>query len=225
MGNDASKPSNRMAVTALAHMMKITKSQLIALRDRCLSDSEKDVHSPSGYRLTKAKFLVAMTDMNVTIEPDYKVLENLFVMWDRTGVDWVDPLEFFAGISPLASVMDVDTKLKFSLEVYDHQKSGRMSREDLITVLGAINKMASYFGDAVLHKYQVALIADDLFAEDEIVENDNTIVYWDKVSRITDHQSVAEFSAGVGTARYGTEQRESINGDSTLESSKVDLVS
>mmetsp|Transcript_21385 Transcript_21385/g.37750 ORF Transcript_21385/g.37750 Transcript_21385/m.37750 type:complete len:157 (-) Transcript_21385:405-875(-) len=152
MGNDTSKPSNRMAVLALAHMMRITKPQLLALRDRCLSASEtgQDVHSPSGYRLTRANFVDAMADMNVAIEPDYNVLEKLFVMWDRNGVDWVDPLVFFTGISPLASVMDVATKLKFSLEVYDYKRSGRITREDLVTVLDG-----EYI---VQHKYSYTIL-------------------------------------------------------------------
>ena len=44
-------------------------------------------------------------------------------------------LEFFAGIAQLASVMDIDTKLQFSLEVYDYKNNGRVSRKDLVTVL------------------------------------------------------------------------------------------
>lgn len=208
MGNDTSKPSDRMAVLALSHMMRITKPQLLALRDRCLSDSEtgQDVQSPSGYRLTRASFLDAMTDMNVAIEPDYNVLEKLFVMWDRNGVDWVDPLVFFSGISPLASVMDVATKLKFSLEVYDYKRSGRITREDLVTVLDAINTTSSYFGDAVLQKTQVAVIVDDLFADERMIEDDNAIFYSEKIYEITNHPLVTEFTSGAGTARYGTAQ-------------------
>ena len=95
MGNEASKSSNnRMAVSAVAQMMRITKPQLLALRDKCLSvsDSGKDVHSSSGYHLTRLNFVNAMLDMNVANEPDHQILENLFVMWDSDGVDWVDPV-------------------------------------------------------------------------------------------------------------------------------------
>mmetsp|Transcript_988 Transcript_988/g.2069 ORF Transcript_988/g.2069 Transcript_988/m.2069 type:complete len:211 (-) Transcript_988:1167-1799(-) len=207
MGNDTSKPSSRMAISALSHMMRITKSQLLALRDKCLSVSEtgEDVHTKSGYRLTQAKFRDAMTDMNVAIEPDCQVLEKLFVMWDRNGENWVDPLEFFSGIGPLASVMDVGTKLTFSLELYDYNKTGRISREGLVTVLEAINATSSYFGDAVLQKTQVAVIADDIFADEGMLEDDNAIAYSDKVYKMTNHPLVAEFISGAGTSRYGTE--------------------
>ncbi|KAL7553564.1 hypothetical protein ACHAWF_016862 [Thalassiosira exigua] len=186
--------------------MRMTKPQLLSLRDKCLSISEtgEDVGTPSGYRLTRSKFLEAMTDMNVALEPDYQVLEKLFVMWDRNGVDWIDPVEFFASIGPLASVMDVPTKLKFSLEVYDYKKSGRISRNDLVTVLGAINATSSYFGDAVLQKNQVDIIADDLFADERMLEDDNAIAYPDKIYKISNHPLVEEFTSGAGTARYGT---------------------
>lgn len=114
-------------------------------------------------------------------------------------------LEFFAGIAPLASVMDVATKLKFSLEVYDYKKSGRISREELVTVLDAINTTSSYFGDAVLQKSQVAVIVDDLFAN-ELLEDDNAITYVDKVYKMTNHPLMAEFTSGAGQCRYGTAQ-------------------
>ena len=111
MGNDASKPSNRMAITALAHMMRITKPELVALRDQCIAVSQKkqakkDTSSSSSsssssvyYRLHRDKFLSSMKDMNVAMEPDYNVLNQLFVMWDRNGNGWVDPVSVLASVS------------------------------------------------------------------------------------------------------------------------------
>ena len=88
MGNETSKSpnSNRMAVSAVAHMMRITKAQLLALRDKCLFVS--DTEASSGcYRLTRLSFTNAMA-----YEPDYQIMEKLFVMWDIDGVGWVDPV-------------------------------------------------------------------------------------------------------------------------------------
>lgn len=94
MGNESSKSSNsnRMALSAVAQMMRITKPELLALRDKCLavSDFGNDVHTASGYRLTRLNFVNTMREMNVTYEPDYQILEKLFIMWDSEGVDWVD---------------------------------------------------------------------------------------------------------------------------------------
>jgi len=68
-------------------------------------------------------------------------------------------LEFFAGLGPLATVMDVATKLQFSLEVYDHKKSGRLSKDDLMTVLsGEYNALKTCFLYEISHdnmRYQL----------------------------------------------------------------------
>ena len=93
MGNDPSKPSSRMATSALAHIMRITKQQLLSLRDKCLSVSQTggDVQTASGYLLSRAQFMEAMTKANINLEPDYQILEKLFVMWDMEGVG-LDPV-------------------------------------------------------------------------------------------------------------------------------------
>jgi len=210
MGNDTSKPSNRMAISALAHMIQITKPQLIALRDKCISYSEtgNGVDTASGYQLRREKFLDAMQDMEVAMDPDYQILEKLFILWDRNGAGWIDPLEFLAGFAPLASVMDPQTKLEFALEVYDQYQSGRIESKDLVTVLGAINTTASYLGDAVLQKNQITAIVHELYKDERMLALDDGdgIAYSGKVHKITKHPFAAEFSSGAGSARYGTSQ-------------------
>ena len=88
-GNDPSKPSSsRMAISAIAHIMRITKSQLLELRDKCISLSEED--TDGQYQLKRSGFVFAMKDMNVADEPDYQILEKLFIMWDKDNKDSVD---------------------------------------------------------------------------------------------------------------------------------------
>ena len=70
----------------------------------------------------------------------------------------------------------------------------------------AINTTSSYFGDAVLQEAQVAVIVDDLFGDEQMIEDDNKIVYGEKVFKMTHHPLMAEFSSGAGTVRYGTVQ-------------------
>ena len=53
---------------------------------------------------------------------------------------------------------------------------------------------------------QVAVIVDDLFADETMIEDDNAIAYVEKVYKMTNHPMVAEFTTGAGTARYGTAQ-------------------
>lgn len=75
---------------------------------------------------------------------------------------------------------------------------------DLFIDLAAINSTSSYFGDAILQTNQVASIVDDLFADEQMLENDNTLAYKDKIHKMTNHSLVAEFTSGSGSARFGT---------------------
>ena len=206
MGNDTSKQSNhRMAISAMSHMMSITKPQLLFLRDKCIGVSLRDGSSTSsGYKLSRERFLQAMVDSSISMEPDYQVLEKLFTMWDKHGLGWVDTLSFFAGVSPLASIKDVDTKLQFAMEVYDHKKTGRVSRDSLVQILQAINETSSYFGDKVLQPKQIVMAVDDLFDGEKRLGDDDTIQYDVGVPKLAKHQFVVEFASGMGNTRYGT---------------------
>jgi len=205
MGNNASNNSDRMAISAMSHMMNITKPQLLQLRDNCISASIKDGSTPSGYKLRRENFLQAMRDSRISIEPDYQVLEKLFTMWDRNSYG-IDTLTFFAGISPLASIMDVNTKLQYAIEVYDYKKTGRVSRISLVRILQAINETSSYFGDKVLIPRQIVVIVDDLFDGENRLEDDDAIQYEGRVEKIACHPFVMEFSNNKGSSRYGNVQ-------------------
>lgn len=206
MGNENSTGSNRMAVSAMSHMMKLNKPQLLELRDRCLAAANYDggADSPSGHTLSRDLFLGALSELGIESEPDRQVLEKLFVMWDKRGLDRLDPVEFLTGVSPLSSVMDVATKLKFALEVFDYQSTGRINRGGLVAVLGGVNATASYLGDAVLTPDQVRVIVEDVFESAGSFEKTDTVTYSDKIHQMTVHPLVVEFASGAGTARHGT---------------------
>jgi hypothetical protein len=71
----------------------------------------------------------------------------------------------------------------------------------------AINKIASFFGDAVLHDLQVQAIIDDLFEEGrQVGEDEDAVVYADQIFKLSVHPLMIEFVSGQGTARYGTVQ-------------------
>lgn len=80
-----------MATSAIAHIMRITKPQLLELRDKCISLSEED--ADGQYQMKKSAFVFAMKEMNVADEPDYQILEKLFIMWDKEdSVDTVSSI-------------------------------------------------------------------------------------------------------------------------------------
>lgn len=90
MGNENSS-SNRMAISAMSHMMKINKRQLLVLRDHCVCISEKG-DTESGYQISRAKLLAATTTVNLVHSPDYEVLDKLLILWDKNGTDRIDPV-------------------------------------------------------------------------------------------------------------------------------------
>ncbi|EED94508.1 predicted protein [Thalassiosira pseudonana CCMP1335] len=106
----------------------------------------------------------------------------------------------------MASVMDVATKLRFALEVFDYKQTGRVSKKELQAVIGAINTTASYFGDAVLLDVQIEMIVDDLFEGEDMIEDGDEILYTDMIFKMTNNPLVIEFVSGAGTARHGTVQ-------------------
>eukprot|EP00804_Cyclotella_cryptica_P026643 CCRYP_019091-RA/>CCRYP_019091-RA protein AED:0.34 eAED:0.34 QI:127/1/1/1/0.5/0.66/3/1072/204 len=204
MGNEHSS-TNRMAISAMSHMMKINKRQLLVLRDHCVCISEKG-KTDSGYQISRSKLLASTTAVNLVHTPDYEVLEKLLILWDKNGTDRIDPLLFLAGVSPLASVMDVTTKLRFAFEVFDYKQTGTISRKNMESVLSAINKVSSFFGDAVLHEMQIGVITDDMFQVRTFGEDEDAVVYADKLFKMAVHPLTVEFVSGLGTARYGTVQ-------------------
>ena len=58
MGNQNSS-NNRMAISAMSHMMKLTRGKLLMLRDHCVNVSEKG-DTASGYEISRAKFMASM---------------------------------------------------------------------------------------------------------------------------------------------------------------------
>jgi len=102
MGNDNSnlngqkkndENSNRMAITAVAEMMKITGSQMKKLRDTVIKqiDSSFSPSRKQGQRnnvgvgsISRSDFQKAM--LQTAIVPlDYDILDNLFTMWMKKG--------------------------------------------------------------------------------------------------------------------------------------------
>ena len=90
MGNQNSS-GNRLAISAMAHMMKLTRGKLLLLRDHCIAGSDTG-DTVSGYEISRAKFLASMGVVKLPNEPDYEVLEKLLVLWDKNGTGRIDPV-------------------------------------------------------------------------------------------------------------------------------------
>ena len=178
--------------------MRVDKLQMMNLRDICLRYAVP-VSSGEGTELTinRENFHKAMSEVGID-ELDVDILDQLFTMWDKTGAGFVKVVLFLCGVSPLASTLDVITKMRFAMEMYDIKQTGRLSQLDLIMILGGINATASYFGDACITPSQIELVVEECF------QGKDEFYYRENIEYIATHPSIVQFSNGAGTMRYGT---------------------
>ena len=187
----------------MSNVLKMTKAQLLELRDASLvyastGSSDPSSGGPTSPMIYRRDFIIAMNEVGISAETDVDVLDKLFTMADRTGEDRVELMPFLVGLSPLASLKDVGTKLSFALELFDVDRTGYLTYDDLLDVLMAINATASYFGDTVLTPQQIDDIVGDIFES----VGSKRIAYSEHVDAIVTHPLVEQFIHGEGSARY-----------------------
>ncbi len=199
MGNGNSN-GQRMAISAMADMMAMTKGQLINIRDICLNLHTQTNQNNNNTKdrvptLSREKLREAMNGIHLEVN-DRDVLEQLFTMWDKFGDNKVNLLIFFASVSPLASTMDAETRLLFAFQVFDAESSGRMKKSDALKILNGINTTASYFGDAVLNTQLIDIIVNDIY------KDQSEIYYEEYMDLFASHPGVVQFVNAGGTMKH-----------------------
>lgn len=204
MGNSQPSGRNRMAITAMAELMKVTKVQLLDLREVCLSySSGPDRNNIHAFKMKRTDLLRAMDEVDIKDGRDFDVFDQLFTMWDKSGDDEVNTILFLASVSPLSSVMDTATKLEFALKMFDANETGRISHGGMMKLFDGINATASYFGDTVITPNQIEMMCQDIFHNPQTGVLEDTISYDMKIHYISFHPTTLQFSNGQGKMRYG----------------------
>jgi hypothetical protein len=195
MGNGISGP--RMAISAIAETLLITRPQMMELRNACLRLAKPNRDKTNaGPVITRVSFHKAMKEVALD-HVDIDVFDHLYTMWDTRGEGKINLLLFLSGISPLASTMDVATKLQFAIEIFDVHRTGRFKIDDAISILGGINATASYFGDCVITPHAIEVVVEDVF------DGQNEIYYMDHLNEFATHPAIIQFSIAAGNMRYG----------------------
>jgi len=166
-----------------------------------LRDQLKELAERHGNPLTisRSEMQEAIQAVGV-VESDAEVLDRLFTMFDKTGDDAIYFREFISGIAPLISA-DVKEKVDFALLMYDTVGTGKLRSDEVVKLLSAINRTASYFGDPCLTEQQVMDLVEDVFdSEDGKIKE---FLYQNYLNGIIDHPNFAIFVTGKGGARYG----------------------
>jgi len=186
-----------MAISAIAEMLTITRPQMMELRNACLRLAKPNRDKTnSGPVITKVSFHKAMEEVGLD-DVDFDVFDHLYTMWDLRGEGKINLLLFLSGISPLASTMDVATKLLFAIEIFDVHRTGRFKANDALSILGGINATASYFGDCVVTPHAIEIVVQDVF------DGQNEIYYIEYMNEFATHPAIIQFSIAAGNMRYG----------------------
>ncbi len=202
MGNLPSNQSgstSRMAISAMADMMKVDRTQFIYLRGTCLqrvlSTKRNSKRNKKQYDITREEFRNAMKEINLDMN-DFDVFDHLFTMHDKYGEERINLLLFLAGISPLASTLDTGTKLYFAFEVFDIDNSGCLKKIEAKKILNGINATASFFGDPVLTSNAIDVIIEDVYRDQ------TELFFHEYIDLFADHPAVVQFNSSGGTARF-----------------------
>lgn len=205
MGTGVSSP--RMAFSAVAELVKITRPEFYRLRNKCLDLTTRiSPHKPNDEKsliLSRSNFISAMQEMLME-RTDIDIFTSLFDMWDKSGSNGVDLLLFLSCIAPLASTLDIFTKLQFSFEVFDVHRTGRLMYNDAIQILEGINATASYFGDPVVEPRMIGMVVDDIY------QDQTELYYMEILDLVCEHEVVFQFANASGTMRFGGVQREAM---------------
>ena len=132
MGTSTSKTKadDRLAIECMAKYMSISKQQLIDLRNRCYMGMD------GKRKITRRAFNTNVQQCRIQEKPDAEVLDALFTMWDLHGEDRILCPPFILSLAPLACEdQDLESTLRFSLDIFERETKGVLSAERLVFIL------------------------------------------------------------------------------------------
>ena len=89
------------------------------------------------------------------------------------------------------------------MQMYDVDTTGTLKIDEIVKLLSAINRTASYFGDPCLTEQQVIDLTEESFNAEGGGVKGKDYAYSDYVNAILDHPNFIIFVTGKGEARYG----------------------
>ena len=226
MGNTLSEGASPMAISAMSNYTHCEKHELGRLRD-----AFQEIAGRRGNPMTISRSeLAEVIQQSGIVESDAEVLDRLFTMFEyvdiplcnvariilhhpfhpsiylnahsKTGDDAIYYREFSAGLSPLISA-DVKEKVDFAMQMYDVDTTGTLKIDEIVKLLSAINRTASYFGDPCLTEQQVIDLTEESFNAEGGGVKGKDYAYSDYINAILDHPNFIIFVTGKGEARYG----------------------
>ena len=147
--------ANRMAIAAMANVIKYSKDELLALSKQFQAVARKD--KPEDC-MSRDLFHSCMELVGIH-ETDREILDKLFTLYDKTGDDVINYREFVCGISVLMRG-SLGDKLEFAFHMFDWDDLGRLSKDEMSRALVSVNSTMSYFGDKHMSEKEIGAIVD-----------------------------------------------------------------
>lgn len=202
MGAEIGKPVSNMGITSVAATTPaIEMKEMSAIKAELLKlVTAKETEAFAKYELDEA------IKKSGKFEPsDLEIFAKLFILFDVKGDETANYKDFLAGIVGCLTSATLLEKLKFTIELYDSNNSGYISKLDLKRLLGSINLVASYFGDPVLAYSDIETITQDTFkAVSDGSGKGQMKCGIECMEFILSHQLVQIFMLGEGKVRFGS---------------------
>mmetsp|Transcript_443 Transcript_443/g.586 ORF Transcript_443/g.586 Transcript_443/m.586 type:complete len:116 (-) Transcript_443:1058-1405(-) len=72
------------------------------------------------------------------------------------------------GVSILVNARNPREKLRLTLELYDHKKTGIISKDEMMELLGWLNRTASFFGDKPATSEALQQLVDRVYVKVDV---------------------------------------------------------
>lgn len=156
MGAKHGKLSTTLAVAAMAHVVKFSRTELNLLFKKQFANTVK-----ANGMVTKDDFMAGIEAVGIGAA-DVEVLKRIFTLCDETGDEEVDAKKFMASVGLLTQGEIVD-KLEYSFHFFDDGDKDKISKACMMTALTQMNHCVEWFGDLPLNFTEIETIVDKLF--------------------------------------------------------------
>uniref|UniRef100_A0A7S1C8Q8 EF-hand domain-containing protein n=1 Tax=Bicosoecida sp. CB-2014 TaxID=1486930 RepID=A0A7S1C8Q8_9STRA len=188
MGASHSAGTNKLAITAMSHVVHFTRDELLALQKEFLRLAKTNTDNENT--INRKQFHDALHIVKVE-ESDKELLDRLFTMFDDTGDGQINFKEFVCGISTILRGT-LEEKLTFSFHMFDVDNSGKVSPEEMKSVLHSMNNTVSYFGDEKADESKIDTLVKEVFAEFD-ANHDGELSFAEYMHAVAAHPTLVSF--------------------------------
>jgi Ca2+-binding EF-hand superfamily protein len=180
---------NRLAVAAISHVVHLGRGDVLRLEEELYKKSTRALDG--SVAVTHAAYAESIAQCRIH-PADKEILDRLFVLFDRAGDGIVNVKEMLVGVSLLVKAAPKE-KLKLALELFDHDRTGRLTKEDLLLALQWLCKVCSWFGDKPPTADALQGLTDRVFVKIGSEEEPTDTTYCVYIEPILTHPLLEDF--------------------------------